>query len=63
MKQKQVWHVPCPVCGVVHILRYGQHHTRCVCGTELTIYKDWPSGDLLLAKAGGQDGHGPSQDQ
>ena len=39
----------CPVCGVTHILRYGRHHTRCVCGAELSICRDWATGRLFLA--------------
>ena len=61
--EQDTYTAACPVCGVTHILRYGRHHTRCVCGAELGIIKDWSSGKLLLVKRGGQDGHGPSQDQ
>ena len=47
--KRQIWSCPCPVCGVTHILRYGRHHTRCVCGAELTICRDWATGRLFLS--------------
>ena len=47
--EQDTYTAACPVCGVTHILRYGRHHTRCVCGAELSICRDWATGRLFLA--------------